>query len=86
MKWKDEDLPALRQLESTVLQIWSDHEEMNDYTAGRAFDGAYQFYRSRSRGREPKPSTLNGLDLETLKAVLEVCEKLLPERLVSFDV
>lgn len=74
---KDEDLPALRALESTLLRIWSDHPEMNDYTAGRAYDAAHQLYRARLRGREPKPPTLNGLDLDTFNAVREVCEKLL---------
>ena len=77
MTLKDEDLPALRALESTLLRIWSDHPEMNDYTAGRAYDAAHQLYRARLRGREPKPPTLNGLDLDTFNAVREVCEKLL---------
>ena len=77
MTWKDEDLPALRELESTVLRIWSGHEAMNDYAAGRAFDAAYQFYRARLRGRESKPPALNGLDLETYNAVQKACEKLL---------
>lgn len=77
MTWNEEDLPALRMLESTIVRIWSDHPEMTDYTAGRAYDGAYQQYRSRLRGREPRPSTLSGLDLETFNAVNEACEKLL---------
>ncbi len=77
MTWKDEDLPALRSLEATLLGFWSGHAEMNDYTAGRAYDAAYQLHRARLRGREPKPPTLNGLDLDTFNAVREVCEKLL---------
>lgn len=77
MTWKEEDLPALRELESTIVRIWSGHEEMNDYSAGRAYDAAYQLYRARMRGREPRPPALNGLDLDTFNAVREVCEKLL---------
>ncbi len=77
MTWKEEDLPALRELESTVLRIWLSHAEMNDYTAGRAYDAAHQFYRARLRGREPRPPALNGLDLDTFNAIREVCEKLL---------
>jgi hypothetical protein len=77
MTWKDEDLPALRELESTVLRIWTSHEEMNDYTVGRAYDGAYQLYRARLRGRETKPPALSGLDLDTFNAVRKACEKLL---------
>ncbi len=75
MNWKDEDLPALRELESTILQIWLRHEEMTDYAAGRAYEAAYQFYRARLRGHEPKPPALTGLDLETFNAVREVCEQ-----------
>lgn len=75
MNWKEQDLPALRELESTILRIWSRHEEMNDYVAGRAYEAAYQLYRARLRGRELKPPALSGLDLETFNAVREVCEK-----------
>ena len=77
MTWNEEDLPALRELEATVVWLWPKHPEMNDYTAGRAYEAAYQIYRARSRGREPKPPTLSGLDLATFSAVREVCEKLL---------
>ena len=77
MTWKEADLPALRELESTVLRVLSSHREMNDYTVGRAYDTAYQTYRARLRGREPKPPALNGLDLDVFKAVRDVCEKLL---------
>ena len=42
MTWKEEDLPALRKLESTIVRIWPGHEEMNDYSAGCAYDAAYQ--------------------------------------------
>lgn len=73
---KDEDLPALRELEVSILRIWDDHDEMNDYTAGRAYEAAYKFYRTVSRGGQPAPTPLTGLDLETYKAVHAVCEKL----------
>jgi hypothetical protein len=77
MTWKEPALPALRELESTVLRAWSTNDALNDYTVGRAYEGAYQLYRARLRGREPKPPTLNGLDLEMFNAVRGVCEKLL---------
>lgn len=74
---KDEDLPALRELESCILRVWDDHDEMNDYTVGRAYEAAYKFYRTVSRGGQPGPPPLKGLDLETYNAVHGVCEKLL---------
>lgn len=74
---KDEDHPALRELESCILRVWDDHSEMNDYTVGRAYEAAYKFYRTVSRGGQPAPPPLKGLDLETYNAVHGVCEKLL---------
>lgn len=77
MKWKDEDLPALRELEATVVQFWLPHPEMNDHTVARAYETVYQHYRARFRGHEPKPPSLTGLDHELFKAVQTVCERLL---------
>ena len=74
---KAEDLRALRELEVTVVNVWSRHSEMNDYTVGRAYTAAFQHYRSRLRNHETKPPALSGLDLETLNAVQKACEKLL---------
>ena len=77
MKWNDEDLPPLRELEHCIVQIWDAHDEMNDYTAGRAYEAAYKFYRTVARGGQPTAPTLTGLDLETYNAVQKVCGKLL---------
>ena len=77
MNWKDEDLPPLRELESTVLRLWMTHRELNNYNVGRAYEAAYQLYRARVRGREPKPPSLDGVDLAAFHAVRDCCEKLL---------
>ena len=66
-------------LEQTIVQFWATHPAINDYTVGRAYDAAYQQYRARSRGREPKPTALSGVDLEAFDAVRDVCEQLLSE-------
>jgi hypothetical protein len=81
---KDEDLPSLRELESCILRVWDDHDEMNDYTVGRAYEAAYRYYRTVSRGGQPAPPVLTGLDLETYNAVQAVCEKLLKTGATSF--
>ena len=77
MKWKDEDLPALRELEHCIVQVWDAHEEMNDYTAGRAYEAAFKYYRNAARGGQRVAPPLKGLDLETYDALQKVCEKLL---------
>ncbi len=77
MKWKDEDLPALHELESAVLVFWRRQPELTNYVALRAYEAAYQHYRDRARGHEPKPVALSGSDLELFHTIQPVCEKLL---------
>jgi hypothetical protein len=76
MTWKDEDMPALRELESAVVGTWLRHAELNDYAAGRAYAAAFQHYRARLRNHPPKPPDLSGLDLETFNALQKACEQL----------
>lgn len=73
----DQDLPALEEIETAIVGIWRRHPDMTDYVANRAYEAAFQFYRARSRGHEPKPSGLSGIDLESFNAVQRVCENLL---------
>jgi len=77
MKWNDEDLPALHELESTVVAFWARQPDMTDYAASRVFEAAFQLYRSRLRKHEPKPVSLAGIDADVFNAVQDVCEKLL---------
>ena len=76
MQWKDEELPALQEMESALVALWRKHPDMTDYTAGRAYEGAFQIYRALSRGHQPKPSTASGADAEALAALRSVCERL----------
>jgi hypothetical protein len=77
MTWKEEDLPALRELESTSLGVWKSHPEMTDHAVARAYEAGFQLYRARLRGQEPKPPGLSGFDLEYFQTVCAVCEKIL---------
>lgn len=77
MSPKETDMPALRELEAAVLAVYQAHPEMNDYTAGRAYEAAHRHYRARLRGRDVKQAGLDGVDGETYTAVHEVCERLL---------
>lgn len=77
MKWKDEDLPALRELENVIFSIWSKNRNMADYDVSRAYEAAYQCQRARNRGQEPKPHSLSGLDGEMFESLCVICEKLL---------
>ena len=77
MTWKDEDLPALRELESVIVELWRKHPDMTDHVAARAFEAAYQWHRARSRGHEPKAASATGLDAKAIEAVRNGCEKIL---------
>ncbi len=77
MQWKDEDLPAMRELESVIVELWRKHPDMTDYVAGRAYEGAFQIYRAVNRGHQPKPVAAQGVDAEAMDAIRAVCERLL---------
>ena len=70
----DTYLDVLQNIESCVVQVWRAHPEMTDYVAQRAYEAAFQHYRSELRGGAPKPHGLRGLDAETFDAVKETCE------------
>jgi hypothetical protein len=76
MKWGDENenRDVLQNLEFSVVEIWRRQPEMTDWVALRAYEAAYQFYRSEQRGGTPRPSGLKGLDAEVYEAVKAVCE------------
>lgn len=77
MNWKDEDLPALRELESALVAVWRIHPDMTDHVAARAYEAAFQLCRARARGHEPKAPALTGLDADAFNAVRDACEKIL---------
>ena len=80
MKWSDENLDVLQNLEFSVAQVWRAHPEMTDYAALRAYEAAFKFYRDQSRGHVTKPPTLTGLDAEVFEAVNAMCEVRLGRR------
>jgi hypothetical protein len=74
MKWTDDKLDILQNLEFSVVNVWRAHPEMLDYSALRAYEAAFQKYRAELRGHTPKPSGLTGLDATTFTAVQAMCE------------
>jgi hypothetical protein len=74
MKWSDENLDILQNLEFSVVQVWHSHPEMTDYAALRAYQAAFKYYRDQFRGHTATPPSLTGLDGEAFQAVFEMCE------------
>jgi hypothetical protein len=74
MKWTDEDVAVLQNLEFSVVQVWRANPDMTDYAALRAYEAAFKVYRDQARGHIPKPPTLTGLDSTTFEAVTAMCE------------
>ena len=74
MKWDDEDLAVLQNLEFGVAQVWRAHPEMTDYAALRAYEAAFKLYRDQARGHTAKQPALTGLDGAAFEAVIAMCE------------
>jgi hypothetical protein len=74
MKWTEDNLDVLQNLEFSVVEIWRAHREMSDYAALHAYEAAFQFYRAEMRGHTPKPHTLSGLEAAVFEAVKAMCE------------
>lgn len=74
MKWTDDKLDILQNLEFSIVQVWRANPAMSDYTAQRAYEAAFQFYRAEMRGHPAKAPTLSGLDATAFEALREMCE------------
>lgn len=74
MKWTDDNLDILQNLEFSVVEIWRRNRAMSDYSALRAYEAAFQFYRAEARGQTPKSHGLTGLDADVFDAVKAMCE------------
>ena len=55
MKWQEENLDVLQNLEFAIVEVWRANPEMTDYSALRAYEAARQYYRAELRGQPPKP-------------------------------
>ncbi|EEF57246.1 hypothetical protein [Pedosphaera parvula] len=74
MKWTEDKLDILQNLEFSVVEIWRANPHMSDYTALRAYEAAFQTYRAELRGHAPKSHGLSGLDATTFDALRLMCE------------
>src|SRR5260221_322234 len=74
VKWTNDKLDILQNLEFSVVEFWRKHPEMTDYTALRAYESAFQSYRAEQRGHSPKPHSLSGLDASVFGGVRGMCE------------
>jgi hypothetical protein len=74
MKWTDDKLDVLQNLEFSVVEVWRAHPEMSDYSALRAYEAAFQAYRAELRSHVPKPVNLSGLDATAFEALQDMCE------------
>jgi len=74
MKWQQENLDVLQNLESAIMEVWRAHPEMTDHSALRAYEAARQYYRAELRGQPSKPPALTGLDAEAFARVQQMCE------------
>jgi hypothetical protein len=74
MKWTEDNLDVLQNLEFSVVQIWRANRKMSDYAALHAYEAAFQFYRAEMREHTPKPHTLSGLEAMVFDDMKAMCE------------
>jgi hypothetical protein len=74
MKWTEDKLDILQNLEFSIVTVWRAHREMTDYVAQRAYEAAFQLYRAELRGHTPKTPVLTGLDARAFDALKAMCE------------
>ena len=74
MKWTEDKLDVLHNLEFSIVTVWRAHPEMTDYVAQRAYEAAFQLYRAEMRGHIPKTTALSGLDAVAFDALKGMCE------------
>ena len=74
MEFSDDKLYILQSLEFSVLTIARANPAMSDHVALRAYEAAFQFYRSEARGHVAKPPQMTGLDATTYDSVRAMCE------------
>ena len=74
MKWTQDKLDVLENLEFSVVEVWRAHREMTDYSALRAYEAAFQWYRAEMRGHPPKAPEFKGLDAATFESLKAMCE------------
>lgn len=74
MKFAEENLDVLQNLEFAIVEVWRANREMTDYNAQRAYETARQFYRGEQRGTQPTLPTLTGLDATAFAALKAMCE------------
>ncbi len=74
MKWQEENLDVLQNLEFAIVEVWRAHPELTDYSALRAYEAARQHYRAEMRGKPAPPSGLTGLDAVAFEELKKMCE------------
>jgi len=74
MKWQEDNLDVLQNLEFAIVEVWRANPAMTDYSAQRAYEAARQYYRAELRGQPPKEPALTGLDAVAFAAMKQVCK------------
>jgi hypothetical protein len=74
MKFAEENLDVLQNLEFAIVEVWRAHPEMTDYHAQRAYEAARQFYRAEQRGKPAPPPALTGLEAIAFAELQKMCE------------
>ncbi len=74
MKFDDQYLDVLQNIESGIMSVSKKHPEMTDWDAQNAVEGLLRTYQAEGRNRRAPVLRLTPLAQETFDAVREMCD------------
>jgi len=76
MKWREENLDLLKNLEFAIVEVWRANPDMTDHTARRAFESGRLYFRAVNRSLPPRPPELTGVDAAAFEAIKRMSDYL----------
>jgi hypothetical protein len=74
MKFEDEYLDVLQNIEFAIVSVYREQPELRDYAVMRALDALIQYYRAESRGQAPKQVNLPEKEALIVERIQALCE------------
>jgi hypothetical protein len=74
MKFEDEYLDVLQNIEFAIISVYREHSDLRDYAVMRALDALIECYRAESRGHAPKQFNLPEKEALIFQRTKDLCE------------
>lgn len=74
MKFEDEYLDVLQNIEFAIISVYREHSDLRDYAVMRALDALIEYYRAESRGHSSKKFNLPEKETLVFQRTKDLCE------------